>query len=84
MTYILDSRGVQKAPFWKCAAFGLACILQEYEVYEKLACERSFDMSKFLKKTMERFWRTVSTGYSIEEKYILAIEESFFKPQNVW
>ena len=74
----------KKAPFWKCAAFGLACMFQEYEIYEKIAKDRAFDMSKFLKKTMERFWKAVATGYSMDEKYILAIEESFFEPKNEW
>lgn len=75
---------LKKTPFWKCAAFGLLCILQEYEIYEKLAKDRYFDMSKFLKKTVERFWKAVATGYSMDEKYLLAVEESFFEPQSEW
>ncbi|MBD5089313.1 MAG: hypothetical protein HDT30_10990 [Clostridiales bacterium] len=74
----------KKDPFWKCAAFGLVCILQEYEIYEKLAKDRYYDMSKFLKKTVERFWKAVATGYFIDEKYLLAVEESFFEPHNEW
>lgn len=78
------SKIMKKTHFWKFVAFGTACIKQEYEVYEQLAKDRFFDMSKFLKKTVERFWKAASTGYSMDEQYILAVEESFFTPRDGW
>lgn len=75
---------LKKAAFWKSAVFGLDCIRQEYAVYEELARDRQFDMSKFLKKTIERFWKAAATGYSMDEQYLLAIEESFFEPRDEW
>ena len=74
------SKIMKKTHFWKFVAFGTVCIKQEYEVYEQLAKDRFFDMSKFLKKTVERFWKAAATGYSMDEQYILAVEESFFTP----
>ena len=41
-------------------------------------------MSKFLKKTVERFWKAAATGYSMDEQYIFAVEESFFTPRDGW
>lgn len=78
-TVILDevSKIMKKTHFWKFVVFGTVCIKQEYEVYEQLAKDRFFDMSKFLKKTVERFWKAAATGYSMDEQYILAVEESF-------
>lgn len=78
------SKVMKKAHFWKFVAFGTACIKQEYEVYEQLAKDRIFDMSKLLKKTVERFWKAAATGYSMDEKYILVVEESFFIPRDSW
>lgn len=78
------SKIMKKTHFWKFVAFGTVCIKQEYEVYEQLAKDRFFDMSKFLKKTVERFWKAAATGYSMDEQYILAVEESFFTPRDGW
>ena len=78
------SKIMKKTHFWKFVAFGTVCIRQEYEVYEQLAKDRFFDMSKFLKKTVERFWKAAATGYSMDEQYILAVEESFFAPRDGW
>ena len=75
---------MKKTHFWKFVAFGTVCIKQEYEVYEQLAKDRFFDMSKFLKKTVERFWKAAATGYSMDEQYIFAVEESFFAPRDGW
>ena len=75
---------MKKTHFWKFVAFGTVCIKQEYEVYEQLAKDRFFDMSKFLKKTVERFWKAAATGYSMDEQYIFAVEESFFTPRDDW
>ena len=75
---------MKKMHFWKFVAFGTACIKQEYEVYEQLAKDRFFDMSKFLKKTVERFWKAAATGYAMDEQYIFAVEESFFTPRDGW
>ena len=85
-TVILDevSKIMKKTHFWKFVVFGTVCIKQEYEVYEQLAKDRFFDMSKFLKKTVERFWKAAATGYSMDEQYILAVEESFFTPRDGW
>lgn len=77
-------KSMKKAAFWKGAVFGIVCVKQEFEVYEKLAKDRLFDMSKFLKKTVDRFWKAAATGYSMDEQYILAVEESFFDPTNEW
>lgn len=85
MTYFDElSKVMKKAHFWKFVAFGTVCIKQEYEVYEQLAKDRFFDMSKFLKKTVERFWKAAATGYSMDEQYIFAVEESFFTPRDGW
>lgn len=78
------AKTMKKAHFWKFVAFGTVCIKQEYEVYEQLAKDRFFNMSKFLKKTVERFWKVAATGYSMDEQYILAVEESFFTPRDDW
>lgn len=75
---------MKKTHFWKFVAFGTVCIKQEFEVYEQLAKDRFFDMSKFLKKTVERFWKAAATGYSMDEQYIFAVEESFFTPRDGW
>ncbi|MBQ9142162.1 MAG: hypothetical protein IJX63_10285 [Lachnospiraceae bacterium] len=75
---------MKKTHFWKYVAFGTNCIKQEFVVYEQLAKDRFFDMSKFLKKTVERFWKAAATGYSMDEQYILAVEESFFVPRDGW
>lgn len=73
-----------KALYWKAAAFGTLCIQQEYQVYERLAKERFWDMSSHLKKTVKRFWRTVTMGYAMNDKYLLIVEESFFEPRDAW
>lgn len=73
-----------KAFYWKVAAFGTLCIQQEYQVYEQLAKGRFWDMSTHLKKTVNRFWRAVSMGYAISDKYLLIVEESFFEPRDAW
>ena len=78
------SKVMKKAHLWKYVAFGTVCIKQEYEIYEELAKNKFFDMGKFLKKTIERFWQAASTGYSMDEKYILAVEESMFSPRDGW
>ena len=71
-----------KALYWKAAAFGTLCIQQEYQVYEQLAKGRFWDMSTHLKKTVKRFWRAVTTGYAMDDKYLLIVEESFFEPRD--
>jgi len=73
-----------KALYWKVAAFGTLCIQQEYQVYEQLAKGRFWDMSTHLKKTVNRFWRAVTTGYAMDDKYLLIVEESFFEPRDAW
>lgn len=73
-----------KALYWKAAAFGTLCIQQEYQLYEQLAKDRFFDMSVHLKKAVNRFWKAVTTGYAIDDKYLLIIEESFFEPRDEW
>lgn len=75
---------LQKGPLWKCVLFGLLCIKQEFEVYRYLAEGQSYNMIKFLEKTIERFWKAAASGYGINEKFLLAIEESFFEPKNKW
>ena len=75
---------LKKVPFWKAGTFGLNCIRQEYAVYEILAKDRCFDITKFLKKTVERFFKALATGYAMDEQYLLAIEESFFEPRDEW
>lgn len=54
----------------------------EYGVYATLAKGRFFDMSKHLKRSVDRFWAATATGYSIDEKYLLAMEESRFDPND--
>lgn len=71
-------------PLWKCVTFGLICIEYEFDIYCRLAENRSFDMAKFLKKTVSRFWKAAATGYSMDEQYLLAIEESVFEPHDEW
>ena len=75
---------LKKAPFWKYATVATVCIEQEYKVYEVLAKDCFFDMTKFLGKVVKRFWQSVPTGYSIGDSYLLAIEESFFEPRDEW
>lgn len=75
---------MKKANLWKAVALGIVCIKQEYRVYECLAKDRFFDMTKFLEKTVERLWKAAETGYSMDEKYLLTIEESIFTPRDVW
>ncbi len=73
-----------KALYWKIAAFSTLCIQQEYQIYEKLAKDRCWDMTTHLKKTVNRFWRAVTTGYAMDDKYLLIVEESFFEPRDRW
>lgn len=73
-----------KALYWKVAAFGTLCIQQEYLVYEQLATGRFWDMSAHLKKTVKRFWQAVTTGYAMDDKYLLIVEESLFEPRDEW
>ena len=73
-----------KVLYWKMAAFGTLCIQQEYQIYEQLAQNRFWDMSTHLKKSVNRFWRAVATGFSIDDKYLMIIEESFFEPRDAW
>lgn len=73
---------LKKAAFWKYAALASVCIEQEYSVYEVLAKGCYFDMTGFLGKVVKRFWQSVPTGYSIDDSYLLAIEESVFHPND--
>lgn len=73
-----------KAAFWKYAALASVCIEQEYAVYEVLAKGCFFDMTRFLGKVVKRFWQSVPTGYSMDDSYVLAIEESIFHPRDEW
>lgn len=81
---LIIKKQLQKGPLWKCVVFGLLCIKQEFEVYLYLAEGQSYNMIKFLEKTIERFWKAAASGYGINEKFLLAIEESFFEPENKW
>lgn len=84
MLEILEEKKYNKMPVWKCVAFGIWCIQQEFEIYKVLAHGKAYDMTKFLNKTVERFWQTAATGYLMDEQYILAVEESFFEPESLW
>lgn len=75
---------LKKAPFWKYATLATVLIEQEYSVYEVLAKDSFYDMTKFLKKVVNRFWQSVPTGYSIDDSFLLAIEESIFEPRDEW
>ena len=75
---------LKKAPFWKYATIATVCIEQEYAVYETLAKGCAYDMSKFLGKVIKRYWQAIPTGYSIDESFLLAIEESIFLPRDEW
>lgn len=72
----------QKTLFWKYMIVALQAMEQEYELYERLAKDRRFDMSRHLGKTVERFYQAAATGYQPDEKYILAVEESYFEPRD--
>ncbi len=72
----------KKTLFWKYMIVALQAMEQEYELYERLAKDRRFDMSRHLKKTMERFYQAAATGYQPDEKYILTVEESYFEPRD--
>lgn len=72
----------KKTLFWKHMVVALQAMYQEYELYERLAKDRQFDMTKHLKKTMERFYQAAATGYQPDEKYILAVEQSYFEPRD--
>lgn len=72
----------KKTLFWKYMIVALQAMEQEYELYERLAKDRRFDMSRHLKKTVERFYQAAATGYQPDEKYILAVEESYFEPRD--
>ncbi len=71
----------KKTLFWKYMIVALQAMEQEYELYERLAKDRRFDMSRHLKKTMERFYQAAATGYQPDEKYILTGEESYLEPR---
>lgn len=75
---------LKKAPFWKYATIATVCIEQEYAIYETLAKGCAYDMSKFLGKVIKRYWQAIPTGYSIDESFLLAIEESIFSPRDEW
>ena len=75
---------LKKAPFWKYATIATICIEQEYAVYEILAKGCDYDMSKFLGKVIKRYWQSIPTGYSIDDSFLLAIEESIFLPRDEW
>lgn len=75
---------LKKAPFWKYATLATISIEQEYMVYEVLAKDCCYDMTKFLNKVVKRFWQSIPTGYSIGDSYLLAIEESIFNPRDEW
>lgn len=78
----LQSEFPKKTLFWKYMIVALQAMEQEYELYERLAKDRRFDMSRHLGKTMERFYQAAATGYQPDEKYILAVEESYFEPRD--
>lgn len=71
-----------KTLFWKYMIVALQAMEQEYELYVRLAKDRRFDMSRYLGKTVERFYQAAATGYQLDEKYILAVEESYFEPRD--
>ncbi len=71
-----------KTLFWKYMIVALQALEQEYELYVRLAKDRRFDMSRHLGKTVERFYQAAATGYQPDEKYILAVEESYFEPRD--
>ena len=75
---------LKKVPFWKYATIATVCIEQEYAVYETLAKGCAYDMSKFLGKVIKRYWQAIPTGYSIDDSFLLAIEESIFSPRDEW
>ncbi len=75
---------LKKAPFWKYATIATVCIEQEYVIYETLAKGCTYDMSRFLSKVIKRYWQSIPTGYSIDESFLLAIEESIFEPRDEW
>lgn len=75
---------LKKAPFWKYAIIATVCIEQEYAIYETLAKGCAYDMSKFLGKVIKRYWQAIPTGYSIDDTFLLAIEESNFSPRDEW
>lgn len=75
---------LKRGPLWKCVIFGLLCIKQEFQIYKCLAEGRTYNMTKFLDNSVQRFWKAAASGYGINEKFLLAIEESFFEPQNEW
>ena len=72
----------KKTLFWKYMIVALQAMEQEYKLYERLAKDRRFDMSRHLGKTVERFYQAAATGYQPDEKYILAVEESYFEPRD--
>lgn len=78
----LQNEFPKKTLFWKYMIVALQAMEQEYELYERLAKDRRFDMSRYLGKTMERFYQAAATGYQPDEKYILAVEESYFEPRD--
>ena len=79
---ILQNEFPKKTPFWKYMIVALQAMEQEYELYERLAKDRRFDMSRHLRKTVERFYQAAATGYQPDEKYILTVEESYFEPRD--
>lgn len=78
----LQSEFPKKTLFWKYMIAALKAMEQEYELYQRLAKDRQFDMSRHLGKTMARFYQAAATGCQPDEKYILAVEESFFEPRD--
>lgn len=78
----LQDKFPKKTLFWKYMIVALKAMEQEYELYERLAKDRQFDMSRHLKKTMARFYQAAATGYQLDEKYILVVEESYFEPRD--
>ena len=80
----LQSGFPKKTLFWKYMIVGLQGMYQEYDLYERLAKDRRFDMSRHLKKTMDRLYQAAATGYRLDDKYILTIECSYFEPRDKW
>lgn len=80
----LQSGFPKKTLFWKYMLVGLQGMYQEYDLYERLAKDRRFDMSRHLKKTMDRLYQAAATGYRLDDKYILTIECSYFEPRDKW
>ena len=66
----LQSGFPKKTLFWKYMLVGLQGMYQEYDLYERLAKDRRFDMSRHLKKTMDRLYQAAATGYRLDDKYI--------------